>query len=287
MRRGEAAHLMGRRLQTACLRADGSELPVEVVLWMTELEGAAYFTASMTDQTAARAAAEVIERQRDALRQSEKLSAMGGLLAGVAHELNNPLAIVMGRASLLQEKTEGTPLAADAVRIHDAAERCGRIVRTFLNMARQRPAQRGPARLNDLARAVADMLGYTLRSHGIELDLRLDPALPEPQADSDQIGQVVLNLIVNAQQALATHAGERRIVVTSGGSAEGVWLRIADSGGGVPEAVREQIFEPFFTTKAEGIGTASGCRCRARWCATMAATWCSSRRRPAAARASC
>ncbi len=266
MRRGEAGHLMGRRIRGTCLRADGHELPVEMVLWMTEVEGVAYFTASMTDQTAAIAAAEVIERQRDALRQSEKLSAMGGLLAGVAHELNNPLAIVMGRATLLQEKTEGTALAADAARIRDAAERCGRIVRTFLNMARQRPAQHGPVRLNDLVRGAADMLGYTLRSHGIELELRLHEPLPEPLADGDQIGQVVLNLIVNAQQALTTHTGARRIALTSGcdpsgqrpGPAARVWLRVTDSGPGVPEALREKVFEPFFTTKAEGLGTGIG-----------------------------
>jgi PAS domain S-box-containing protein len=262
MRDGDPDGMMGRRMQRISRRADGSEFPVEVVVWMTQVGGAEYFTASMTDQTEARAAAEVIDRQRDALRQSEKLTAMGSLLAGVAHELNNPLAIVMGRASLLEEKTAGSPLQTDAVRIREAAERCGRIVRTFLNMARSKPAQRGPVRLNDLARAAADMLGYTLRSHGIELELQLADSLPEVEADGDQIGQVVLNLIVNAQQALAAHDGPRRIVLRSGGAdgaeASGVWLRVADSGPGVAPAARDKLFEPFFTTKAEGIGTGLG-----------------------------
>jgi CheY-like chemotaxis protein/two-component sensor histidine kinase len=228
-------------------------------MWMTRVDGAAYFTASINDLSQAHADAEVIARQRDALRQSEKLTAMGSLLAGVAHELNNPLAIVMGRASLLEEKTEGTPLHADAARIRDAAERCGRIVRTFLNMARSRPAQHAPVQLNDLARAAADMLGYTLRSHGIEVDLRLAADLPEVQADGDQIGQVVLNLIVNAQQALAQHGGPRRITVLSGlDGPRSVFLRVADSGPGVPAAVRDKIFDPFFTTKADGMGTGMG-----------------------------
>ena len=264
MREGDPDGLMGRRMQRISRRADGSEFPVEVVVWMTQVGGAEYFTASMTDQTDTRAAAEVIERQRDALRQSEKLTAMGSLLAGVAHELNNPLAIVMGRASLLEEKTVGSPLQADAVRIREAAERCGRIVRTFLNMARSRPAQRGPVQLNDLARAAADMLGYTLRSHGIDVELRLAEGLPEVQADGDQIGQVVLNLIVNAQQALSAHAGPRRIVLQSDhgdalvAGGPGVWLRVADSGPGVNAAARDKLFEPFFTTKAEGIGTGLG-----------------------------
>jgi len=260
---GDPDGLMGRPLQRVAQRADGSEFPVEAVLWITQADGVAYTTASMRDLSVARAAALVIERQRDALRQSEKLTAMGSLLAGVAHELNNPLAIVMGRASLLEEKTEGTPLHADAQRIREAAERCGRIVRTFLNMARSRPAQRSAVQLNDLVQAAADMLGYTLRSHGIQVDLLLAPELPEVQADADQIGQVVLNLIVNAQQALAAHEGPRRIAVRSGLDIEGaggpvVWIGVSDSGPGVPAALHDQVFEPFFTTKPEGMGTGLG-----------------------------
>ncbi len=262
MRNGDPDGLLGRRMERWVMRQDGSELPAEVVMWLTQVDGADYFTASMTDLSEAHASAEVIARQRDALRQSEKLTAMGSLLAGVAHELNNPLAIVMGRASLLEEKTEGTPLHGDARRIREAAERCGRIVRTFLNMARSRPAQHAPVQLNDLARAAADMLGYTLRSHGIELELRLMNELPEVQADGDQIGQVLLNLVVNAQQALASHDGPRRITVHSGltrsGARARVWLRVADSGVGVDAGLAERIFEPFFTTKAEGLGTGLG-----------------------------
>jgi len=264
MRQGDPERLMGRRLLRTARRADGSELPVEVVMGMAQVDGAAYFTASMTDLSAMLAAKDQIERQRDALRQSEKLTAMGSLLAGVAHELNNPLAIVMGRANLLEDKTEGTALHGDAVQIREAAERCGRIVRTFLNMARSRPAQRSPVRLNDLARAAAEMLGYTLRSHGIALELQLGSKVPEVLVDGDQVGQVVLNLIVNAQQALAAHSGPRRIVVQTGvdtGAAPGqgrVWLRVSDSGPGVPAEVQERIFDPFFTTKAEGMGTGLG-----------------------------
>ena len=267
MRQGDPDGLLGRRMVRTIRRADGRELPVEVVMWLTQVDGADYFTASITDLSQARASAEVIARQREALRQSEKLGAMGSLLAGVAHELNNPLAIVMGRASLLEEKADGTPLQDDARRIREAAERCGRIVRTFLNMARSRPARHAPVQLNDLVRAAADMLGYTLRSHGIELELRLAADLPAVQADADQVGQVVLNLIVNAQQAMAA-AGQPgpspRIAVHSGldaaagGSGPMAWLRVCDNGPGVPAEVRDRIFEPFFTTKAEGMGTGLG-----------------------------
>ncbi len=260
--------VLGKRLESVSWRADGTEFPIECLLWRTEVAGAVFFTASLWDLTERRAAEGEIERQRDALRQSDKLSAMGGLLAGVAHELNNPLAIAMGRAALLEEKLDDPRLRADAQRIRDAAERCGRIVRTFLNMARSRPARRGPVALNDLARAAAEMLAYTYRSHGIGLQLALDERLPPVQADGDQVGQVVLNLLVNAQQALdgapaGSAAGEGaqvrlRTGVEGSGAAARVFLRVSDSGPGVPPALAERIFEPFFTTKPEGMGTGLG-----------------------------
>nr|WP_316641803.1 ATP-binding protein [uncultured Roseateles sp.] len=220
-------------------------------------------------QTSEALKSEQIARQRDALRQSEKLSAMGSLLAGVAHELNNPLAIVMGRASLLEERLQDrgadAQTCADLQRIREAAERCGRIVRTFLNMARSRPTQRSTVHLHELVQAAADMLAYSYRSHGINLDLALAPDLPSLQADGDQLGQVVLNLMVNAQQALTAHEGERRVRVSTGlrpavdeETPAQLWLRIADTGPGIAAAARAKLFEPFFTTKAEGNGTGLG-----------------------------
>ncbi|MBI3368993.1 MAG: PAS domain S-box protein [Burkholderiales bacterium] len=263
---GGEPRLIGRRQEMEAQRADGREFPIEMVLWRTAAAGRTFYTASMFDLTERRGAAREIERQREALRQSEKLTAMGSLLAGVAHELNNPLAIVMGRASLLEDKTAGSPLASDAQRIREAAERCGRIVRTFLNMARSRPAQRGPVALNELVMAALDMVQYGLRTHGIAVSLELQAELPPVMADADQMGQIVLNLIVNAQQALAADEddGPRRLTVSSGveprreGRDPRVWLRVADSGRGVPAEVADRIFEPFFTTKPEGMGTGLG-----------------------------
>jgi signal transduction histidine kinase len=154
LRDGEHARMLGKRMELSALRADGSEFPIEMVLWRTQVGGQNRSTPPRSVDVTQRGDAEQqIERQRDALRQSEKLSAMGSLLAGVAHELNNPLAIVMGRASLLEEKLEARSCGAQlraTLRIREAAERCGRIVRTFLNMARSRPAQRSAVCLNEL-----------------------------------------------------------------------------------------------------------------------------------------
>jgi PAS domain S-box-containing protein len=245
----------------------GREFPVQLMSFRVQIEGEPFDTAFITDLSAQHDAVAQIDRQREALRQSEKLSAMGTLLAGVAHELNNPLAIVMGRASLLEEKAEGSAVHDDARRIREAAERCGRIVRTFLNMARQRPPSRSAVQINDTVRAAADMLGYTLRSHGIKVDLQVAESMPDVQADADQLGQVVLNLVVNAQQAMESVQGARVLTLATGveaprpgaaGREPRVWLRVADTGAGVPVAARDRLFEPFFTTKAAGFGTGLG-----------------------------
>jgi len=270
MQNGAAPRVLGKRLELHALRADGSEFPIEMVLWRTDVSHAVLYTASIVDLTERQTSALEIERQRDALRQSEKLSAMGSLLAGVAHELNNPLAIVMGRASLLEEKcAEQAELPAaqlrnDAQLIREAAERCGRIVRTFLNMARSQPSERSSVPVNDMVRAAVDMLQYGYRTHGIELDIQLGEDLPPVIADPDQIGQIVLNLLVNAQQALAGRNGMRRVTVQTGVEPRRetreprVWLRVVDNGPGVTEGLRSRIFEPYFTTKPEGHGTGIG-----------------------------
>ncbi|MCC7458526.1 MAG: response regulator [Nitrospira sp.] len=258
VRQGDAARLIGQRVEVTALRPDGTPFPVEMVLWRTRVGDETFFTASMYDLSERHAAREEIERQRDALRQAEKLAAMGSLLAGVAHELNNPLAIVLGRASLLEAKCADPALRGDASRIREAAERCGRIVRTFLAMARKRPVVRGPVQLNDLVRGAVELLQYNLRTAGVAVELQLQTDLPAVVADADQLGQLLLNLIVNAQQSLALAEPPRRMRIETGSSATGIWLRVADNGVGVSEASRERIFDAFVTTKPEGMGTGLG-----------------------------
>ncbi|MCW5634076.1 MAG: response regulator [Rubrivivax sp.] len=258
LRRGEPPQLIGRRVELPAHRRDGTGFPVDAVLWRTQVGDETFVTASLYDLSERRAAQEEIARQREALRQAEKLAAMGSLLAGVAHELNNPLAIVMGRASLLEDKCTDPALRADAVRIREAAERCGRIVRSFLAMARSRPAVRAAVQLNDLVRGAVDLLQYSLRTSGVVLEQQLQRDLPLVVADADPLGQVLMNLIVNAQQAVAQVEPPRHVRVETGHDAGTVWLRVADNGAGIAPADRERIFEAFVTTKAEGVGTGLG-----------------------------
>ena len=265
MQAGEPGRVLGKHLEMTATRADGSEFPMEMVLWRTVAGGQVFYSASIADLSERHDTARQLERQRESLRQSEKLSAMGSLLAGVAHELNNPLAIVMGRASLLEEKCAGDAgLQADAARIRAAAERCGRIVRTFLDMARNRPSRREPVSLNGVVGTAADMLAQALRSADVALELRLDPRAPSVLGDVDQLGQIVMNLVVNAQQALARTAAGRRIRLSTGlepaadPAKAAAWLRVEDNGPGVAAEQAARLFEPFYTTKLDGAGTGLG-----------------------------
>ncbi len=254
-------HVLGRRIELPAQRRDGTEFPVEVLLQAVEQEPAGlHFTAFLRDLTPMREAEAELARQRERLHQAEKLSALGSLLAGVAHELNNPLSVVTMQATLLEELAEGTPLAERAERIHAAAQRCARIVRTFLAIARQQPPRRGPVRVNEVLRGAVELIAYGLGSHGVTLEERLDEALPVVEADADQLVQVVVNLLVNAQQALAARASEPRQVRLGTAPTEegGVRVTVEDNGPGVPEAIRARVFEPYFTTKPLGAGTGIG-----------------------------
>lgn len=219
--------------------------------------GLAGFLIDISDRK--RADAE-LTRSREALYQSEKMTALGSLLAGVSHELNNPLAIIVAQAELLARETAGTPAADRAGRIRRAAERSARIVQTFLAMARQKAPDRRAINIADLVTAAIDLTSYGLRASGITVQADLATGLPPVSGDADQLHQVVVNLIVNAQQAMDGRAGPRTLTIatTDQPAAGTVALDIADSGPGIPEAVQRRIFEPFFTTKPEGAGTGLG-----------------------------
>jgi PAS domain S-box-containing protein len=215
------------------------------------------FAIDITEQKQAEAE---LARSREALYQSEKLTALGSLLAGVSHELNNPLSVVVGQSTMLEEDAEGSPYAVRANKIRSAAERCARIVQTFLAMAREKPPERTRVNVNALVEAALDLTDYGAKTAGILVERDLAPGLPLLDADADQLHQVLANLFVNAQQALQDQTGERRLRVVSrrGGEPGTIELEVADSGPGVSSDIRRRVFEPFFTTKPAGVGTGLG-----------------------------
>ncbi|ESQ87785.1 hypothetical protein ABAC460_18130 [Asticcacaulis sp. AC460] len=239
---------------------DGSPLWVSVSWRRWELNGETVNIIAVIDIDARKTAEAQVARQRDALYQAEKLTALGSLLAGVSHELNNPLSAVIGQSLMLEEDCEGTPHAARVLKIRTAAERCGRIVQTFLAMARQKPPERRTATLEKIVAAAVDLADYGIRTASIKLTTDYAPDLPAIVADSDQIHQVIVNLLINAQQAMQSQEAAREIHIRTGRGAtpNTVVVEIIDTGPGIAADVRNRIFDPFFTTKAMGMGTGLG-----------------------------
>ncbi len=252
--------LVNRRVERTAPRKSGEEFPIEVAVTPTMVEGQRYYTAVVRDLTEAKAIEQELSQQRDALHQNEKMSALGSLLAGVAHELNNPLSIVVGRSAMLMDGSKDPETRSLAEKIDQAAQRCARIVRTFLSIARERPPQYDWVSLNDLTAAVVDLFDHQLKAHGIATEFHLSPDLPETLADPDQMTQVLMNLVMNAQQAMSDTLGDRTLTIrTDLDNANGkVLLHVCDTGPGVPNDLKSRIFEPFFTSKAVGAGTGLG-----------------------------
>jgi PAS domain S-box-containing protein len=238
---------------------DGNLRWHEVFVKRVTIGGQTRILALARDITEKKRSEEELTRQREALHQREKLAALGSLLAGVSHELNNPLSVVVARAVLLEEQGDPATQAA-AQKIRTAAERCARIVRTFLAMARQQQPERVPVAMNEIIAAALDITGYTVRTSSIEVSLDLADDIPLILADADQLHQVLLNLIINAQQSLQDRAAPRRICVSSRFDRIAHVLRVtvADNGPGIPAHLQARIFEPYFTTKPIGIGLGVG-----------------------------
>jgi len=197
-----------------------------------------------------------MQQQRDALYHSEKLTAMGSLLAGVAHELNNPLSVVVGWALMLEAESTDEHNRHALEKLRSSAERCARIVKTFLAMAKQSKPKQEVCNINDIIFLAVDITGHMVRSSGIEIVQKLDEKLPDIDADPDQLHQVFVNLLVNAQQAMTAWSGERRIYIETGhdSTRHKVVVRFKDTGPGIQEAMRDRIFDPFYTTKPSGTG---------------------------------
>jgi two-component system NtrC family sensor kinase len=201
-----------------------------------------------------------IQERTHQLLEAEKLATMGNLLAGVAHELNSPLSVILGQVGLFATSGVDPNARARIKDIGEAAERCVRIVRSFLTMARRHPPERGHVSLNHLLRDVVELLAFELRIANIEVSFDLQKDLPLVWADAHQLRQVVVNLVTNARQAVQDASPPRRLRLRTRYDApnQRVRIEVADSGPGVPGEIRARVFDPFFTTKPDGEGTGLG-----------------------------
>jgi two-component system NtrC family sensor kinase len=198
-------------------------------------------------------------RLQDQLIQSEKMSAIGQLIAGVAHDLNNPLASVVGFADYLTEVPHVPPALREPLTvIQEEAERASNIVKNLLSFARKQEHQRRPTALSPLLDATFLLLRNQLMAHRVEARIDVEPDLPMPDIEPNQIQQVFVNLINNAAQAIASAGRPGTLIVRARRWLDGVAIDFIDDGPGMSESLAAQVFEPFFTTKAEGEGTGLG-----------------------------
>jgi signal transduction histidine kinase/CheY-like chemotaxis protein len=236
--------------------ARGEPFPAAVSGRLTEWNGEEVlvtFTRDLTDQLAIEGE---LERQREQMFQNEKMMALGGLMAGVAHELNNPLSVVVGHAMMLEDEVRDPEILRKTKKISHAAERCSKIVKSFLTMARHEPVRMEETDVNEVIQTAIEVARYgdTLGNAEIETSLAAD--LAPICSDPDQLTQVVINLVLNAAHAIEGRHG--RICIESHGSDDGAQIVVEDDGPGVPDEIRGRIFEPFFTTKGVGKGTGIG-----------------------------
>ena len=197
---------------------------------------------------------------QEQLIQSEKMSAIGQLVSGVAHELNNPLAGISAFAQLLLAEKRFPPDQRTAAEtIYSEARRASRIVQNLLTFARQHKAEKVPTALNQVLDDTLELRGYELRVRGIDVRREYDESLPDTMADAHQLQQVFLNLITNSEQAMEQCDGHHhRLTVRTRRTGDTMRIEVEDTGGGIPANLIERIFNPFFTTKPTGSGTGLG-----------------------------
>lgn len=191
------------------------------------------------------------------LVQSAKMAAFGQLGAGIAHEVKNPLAGILGCAQLSLRKVEpGTPLEKNLQLIEKETRRCKSIIENLLSFARQERAVMSPIDINPVVRDAVAICGHQLTMEQIQVREELADNLPQVHGNANQLQQVVLNLIMNAQQAMEGRPGA--VTVSTHVEQGEVQIVVADDGPGIPPEVVTKLFEPFFTTKPGGKGTGLG-----------------------------
>jgi PAS domain S-box-containing protein len=190
--------------------------------------------------------------------QSERLAAMGQMIGGFAHELNNPLTSILGMTELLQDSETSETSRKQLVSLHQQARRAAEIVQNLQYFARPPAPGRSPVNLSELIQRTLHLQAYPLRKSNITVDFLQEPTLPPVMADPNQLMQVFLNLILNADQAIRENRDKGTIRIRLGRNPNSVWVMFQDDGPGIAPEVLPHIFDPFFTTKRPGRGTGLG-----------------------------
>ncbi len=253
-------HSRGRILGTLSLgrqtRATFADREVALVEATADQIGIALDNARLYSETARQL--EELRRTQAQLVHAEKLSAVGELASGVAHEINNPLTTILGQAQLLLDRSDASPYVRERLAIiGDEASRAARIVQNLLLFSRHYPPERRPCSLAEQARRVLELKAYQLERDKVAVTTEFEPC-PPVWADENQIQQVILNLVQNAHQAMARQEDERLVIVRVRQAGAVVALEVVDTGPGIAPDALPRLFDPFFTTKPPGEGSGLG-----------------------------
>jgi len=198
-------------------------------------------------------------KMREQLMITDRLASLGELTSGIAHELNNPLTSVIGFSDLLADRKDlPDDVKEDLKLINKEAQRTSNIVKNLLTFARKQPKEKQPTDINKAIAVVLELRAYEQKVSDIQVDTRLAPDLPEITANSFDLQQVFLNIIVNAEHAMLEAHGKGAITITTERDGDIIRISLADDGPGIAEENLGHIFDPFFTTKEVGKGTGLG-----------------------------
>jgi len=233
-------------------RRDGSEFPAAVAISPLTSQDGGLLGRVLSVRNVSQ------ERQlEEQMRHTEKMVAVGELVAGVAHEINNPLTGISAFAQLLLEETLTDDQRESVALIKKETDRAKGVIHDLLLFARNTERAAGPVDINDALGQVVRLRAYPLRNGGVDVQLALDPSAPRVSGDAQKLQQVLLNIIGNAEYAMRDRP-HRVLTLTTQGHGDTVSITATDTGKGMPEEVRRRIFEPFFTTKPNGVGTGLG-----------------------------
>jgi len=255
----QAMHQGATRLEELFQKKNGERFWVEITSVPVTSNGEfKYYLANWVDVTERKQAE---ERERELQRElylSSRLAAIGELAAGVAHQINNPLTGVLGFSQRLLRKSTDQETNQDLKRIYTEAERAAKVVQNLLTFARRRQPQKQYSDINEILESALELRAYELTTSNIEVVTDLAPNLPELMLDFQQIEEVFLNIILNAEQALTETNGGGKLIIKTEERKEYIRTTFSDNGPGIPAEHLDKIFDPFFTTKGEKGGTGLG-----------------------------
>jgi PAS domain S-box-containing protein len=238
---------------------DGTMRPVELGTRVIDYTGKPALSVVIRDISERKQAEEDRQRMEQQLQLAGRLAAVGELAAGVAHELNNPLAAVQAFAQLLNDRDDlDETVRSDVETIYREAQRASRITANLLSSARRHVPEKRLISINEVIEKALELHAYHMKVNNIDLVMELDPDLPMTMADFHQMQQVFVNIINNAEQAMTEAHGKGRLCVNTQRVGGMLQIAFTDDGPGISEDNLKRLFDPFFTTKEVGTGTGLG-----------------------------